>query len=137
MGESRDGKNGPAFLDADPLAAIQGIAGLAMFTLATVLAFRSIRARMYEAFLLSHLLLIAGSLLSLYYHRTEFNQWIKAGVALWAMDRGVRIVRSVVINKAWAAVKSKATRIEVMPGGEVMRVTLDREWFTWSPGQHA
>lgn len=106
-----------------------------MFTLALILSIRPIRSRFYETFLLSHLLLIAGSLLSLYYHQTEINHWIKAGVALWAMDRGVRMIKWIMINKMWQG-KRQDVKVEVMEG-DVMRLTVRGSALKWSPGQHA
>lgn len=98
-----------------------------------------IRHAFYEAFLVLHILAAVTACIGLWYHlaaKPEYAQWLnylKAAIALWALDRGFRLAR---IGYRNFGRKMTTATVEVLPG-EALRVTLrvTRPW-QFQPGQH-
>ncbi|PWW75021.1 hypothetical protein C7212DRAFT_282248 [Tuber magnatum] len=97
----------------------------------------ALRHAFYETFLVLHIMAAALAVIALYYH-LAFKGYpslrhVKIVIALWAFDRGLRLLRVLYRN-----VGRKMTRAtcEALPG-DAVRVTLHlaRPW-TFKPGQH-
>lgn len=92
----------------------------------------------YETFKLAHIALAIVSVLGLWYHLDLKHlpqiKYLYAVVALWAFDRGARLLRLGYRNLGAGGTK---TLVEALPGGACrVTVTMARPW-TFKPGQHA
>ncbi|KAG5645748.1 hypothetical protein DXG03_005285 [Asterophora parasitica] len=79
-----------------------GVFATVTMSLMIPLAIRPIREKLYELFLLLHIVLAAATLVLLFYHVTEmdgtYDAWLWACVGLWVFDRVLRYVRVGVLS---------------------------------------
>ncbi|WWC90930.1 uncharacterized protein L201_005868 [Kwoniella dendrophila CBS 6074] len=79
-----------------------GIFALICFILLVVLSIKPFRARWYEFFLVTHIILAMLSLILLYFHLTHmrgrFDPYVYACGAVWGFDRVIRLLRVFVLT---------------------------------------
>nr|XP_018261247.1 uncharacterized protein I303_05683 [Kwoniella dejecticola CBS 10117]OBR83405.1 hypothetical protein I303_05683 [Kwoniella dejecticola CBS 10117] len=90
-----------------------GIFALICFVFLVVLSIKPIRSRWYELFLITHIALALMSLVLLYFHLThmkgKYNPWVWACVAVWCLDRAIRVARVLVLTHKALSKKGKNT----------------------------
>lgn len=97
----------------------------------------AIRHAFYETFLALHIIGVAVACAGLWYHlalqQTPWLNYLKGAIALWAFDRGLRLLWLLYRN---VGRKMTTTTVEALPG-EAVRVTIrmTRPW-RFRPGQH-
>ncbi|KAG9118763.1 hypothetical protein FRC07_006558, partial [Ceratobasidium sp. 392] len=95
-----------------------GVVAVVAFTLATLLSFRPIRNMAYEFFLVCHIVLVAMYLIFGLFHVPEVKFRFWPALAIWALDRALRALRLVVLNKLW---------LNILPMGKVVdEATIER-----------
>ncbi|KAF2432090.1 hypothetical protein EJ08DRAFT_695889 [Tothia fuscella] len=104
----------------------------------TAILFQSpsiVRHAFYETFLHTHILLAILALAAVWVHLKDFalmKSFIKGCIAIWAFDRGARILR--ILYRSGFSTKAD---IEVLPGDAVkITVKMPRPW-KFQPGSHA
>ncbi|GLB33682.1 putative FAD-binding domain containing protein [Lyophyllum shimeji] len=116
-----------------------GAAGLAAFSLATVLSLRPIRHFAFEFFLVCHIVLTAIFLICGYFHAREQDRgsYIWPALTLWALDRFLRLARVVYNNRLWklGRPENSLATVELLTE-DTIRLTVRRR-ISWTPGQHA
>ncbi|KAG5648723.1 hypothetical protein DXG03_000070 [Asterophora parasitica] len=79
-----------------------GVFATVTMSLIIPLAIRPIRQKLYELFLIVHIVLAVATLVLLFYHVTEmdgeYDAWLWACVGIWAFDRFLRYVRVGVLS---------------------------------------
>jgi len=97
----------------------------------------ALRHAFYETFLVLHIIAVALAVTGVYYHLSikgyVWLWYLKVAIALWAFDRGLRLLRVLYRN---VGRKMTTATCEALPG-DAIRVTLHlaRPW-TFKPGQH-
>ncbi|OCF57482.1 hypothetical protein L486_04940 [Kwoniella mangroviensis CBS 10435] len=98
-----------------------GIFALICFILLATLSIKPIRTRWYEIFLITHIALALCSLVLLYFHLThmkgKYNPYVWACVAVWCLDRVIRLLRIIVLTYKALSQKGKNT-IAVMSNND-------------------
>ncbi|KAJ3554162.1 hypothetical protein NM688_g3250 [Phlebia brevispora] len=116
-----------------------GAAGLAAFTLATILSFRPIRNAFFEFFLLSHIVLVGIFLVGGYIHARDpgYGNYIWPALVVWGFDRALRAVRLFWNSRSGnnQDASSSLATVELV-SHDTVRMTLRRRMH-WKPGQHA
>ncbi|KAL5487797.1 FRP1_3 [Sanghuangporus weigelae] len=116
-----------------------GVAGLAAFSLATVLSVRPIRIKLFEFFLVSHIVLIFIFILGGLIHAgsREFGDYFWPAFLVWGLDRVLRLGRLIWNNRIWTRSSSDAHRASVeLLTSDTVKLTLRRR-MNWTAGQHA
>ncbi|OBZ76332.1 putative ferric reductase transmembrane component [Grifola frondosa] len=116
-----------------------GVAGLAAFTLTTILSIRPVRNMFFEFFLLSHIALVGIFLVGGYLHAREpgWGDYIWPALVVWAFDRVLRFSRLLWNNRGKHGSGHEHTTATVeLITSDTIRLTLRRR-FDWSAGQHA
>ncbi|KAL7275679.1 hypothetical protein RUND412_001366 [Rhizina undulata] len=114
-----------------------GFVGTVCFVFLMVHSPSIFRHAFYETFLVLHICAAAIAVAGLFYHLAFKNfvwlKYVKTAIALWAFDRGIRLVRIVYRN---VSRKITTATVEALPG-DAVRVTLRlaRPW-KFRPGQH-
>ncbi|WVQ79682.1 hypothetical protein IAT38_001782 [Cryptococcus sp. DSM 104549] len=75
-----------------------GFTGIFSITLLALISLPWFRRRMFEFFLVMHIVLVALMLAAFVMHWRAMDVWIYPGVGLWAADRILRVVRMVYYN---------------------------------------
>ncbi|EKM76674.1 hypothetical protein AGABI1DRAFT_78091 [Agaricus bisporus var. burnettii JB137-S8] len=120
-----------------------GVLAAAALTLLCIVWVRPIRGKAYELFLVTHLLLALIIVLSAYFHakRREVAQFVWPAMALWALDRFIRMCRlaiSFFAKKHESGRKiSSEPKVEILPGHLIRLTTPTPKFFHWRPGQTA
>lgn len=122
----------------------QGFTALLAFTLLTVTSIRWVRQRIYEFFLVTHVLLAALTLAAFIMHWRAVDKWIYPGIGLWAADRLFRILRLVILNKLWTVIPtptasnlpSTATLTLLTPSTLKVSFQTPAAVLQWTAGQH-
>ncbi|PUU72988.1 ferric reductase like transmembrane component-domain-containing protein [Tuber borchii] len=97
----------------------------------------ALRHAFYETFLVLHIIAAALAVTGVYHHLAikgyTWLRYVKVVIALWAFDRGLRLLRVLYRN---VGRKMTTATCEALPG-DAIRVTLHiaRPW-TFRPGQH-
>lgn len=123
-----------------------GIVGTVLVCLVAGLAILPIRARVYELFLASHVVLVVLTLVATWYHivphfghQFGYEVWLYIAFAFWGWDRFLRIGRIVLYNGLGVG-RVKAT-VEAVPGtdGKIMEITVFPRvsWGFGNAGQHS
>lgn len=109
--------------------------GYVGITAMAILVFQSLyvlRSRRYEIFLLVHILMAIVTIISGWHHTKNFNgiELFYASVAVWALDRVIRLFRLISFGIQPATLQLKAN--------ETVKVTVNRPSY-WKPypGSHA
>ncbi|GAB1524896.1 ferric-chelate reductase Frp1 [Rhizoctonia solani] len=117
-----------------------GVVSMAAFSLAALLSVRPIRNMAYEGFLISHIILVAMYLTFGLLHVPEVKYRFWPALAIWALDRLLRVLRVIVINKLWTCILPSGKRLEDATlervSSDTVRLTVRRS-FKWRSGQHA
>lgn len=117
-----------------------GVVSMVAFTLATLLSFRPIRNMAREAFLVIHIVLVAMYLIFGLFHAPKVKYRFWPALAIWALDRLLRCMRLIVLNRLWMSIFPGKSRLEDATlervSSDTVRLTVRRD-FTWSSGQHA
>ncbi|KAF7302736.1 putative Ferric-chelate reductase [Mycena chlorophos] len=126
--------NGPWF--------IWGCVGMVALFILVFSSLRPIRERMYETFLVVHVLMavftIVGTqlhIIFLYGHHYNYRNWLWGPVALWSIDRFVRLVRMYVMSSG----EARNIVVAAVPDtdGTVLRITVPKpRAYTPAPGHH-
>ncbi|KAK4213728.1 hypothetical protein QBC37DRAFT_343462 [Rhypophila decipiens] len=125
-----------------------GIVGTVLLCLVVGLAILPIRARAYELFLATHVVLVVLGLVSTWYHLVPhfgyqfgYQVWLYIAFAFWGWDRFVRIVRIGVYNHLLGGEGRTKATVEAVPGtdGRIMEITVypRTNWGFGRPGQHS
>ncbi|KAI0833567.1 putative ferric-chelate reductase [Trametes gibbosa] len=105
-----------------------GVFATVFMCLLLPLSILPLRKKLYEFFLIVHILLALVTLILLFYHIEifdgEYEPWLWACVAIWVFDRFLRIVRVAVLS--FNAFRSGGNTVAVMTGGEqgLVRMTV-------------
>ncbi|CAE6393364.1 unnamed protein product [Rhizoctonia solani] len=138
FGRWRLGLRGHASLDEVDIRF--GVVSMAAFSLAALLSVRPIRNMAYEAFLVSHIILVAMYLIFGLLHVPEVKYRFWPALAIWALDRLLRMLRMVILNKLWVHVFPVGKRFDDATlervSSDTVRLTVHRS-FKWRSGQHA
>lgn len=117
-----------------------GVVSMAAFTLATVLSLRPIRNLAYEAFLVTHIILVAMYLIFGLFHVPEVKYRFWPALAIWALDRFLRSLRLIILNRLWLNTFPAGKRLDEATlervSSDTVRLTVRRD-FKWTSGQHA
>ncbi|GJN93475.1 hypothetical protein Rhopal_006532-T1 [Rhodotorula paludigena] len=114
-----------------------GIAMLVGLFLVCFFAWKPIRARWYELFLIAHVVGVIMILVGIIYHVPALKVWLYVPLAFWIFERFARALQLVSINLLCRfkfrapLIKARATLIE---GAVVLHVPFKGEW---AAGQHA
>lgn len=96
----------------------------------------------YEAFLIIHITMSIIFVVGSYYHWPRLGEWCWVGLVIWAFDRIFSLLRMFWVNMAWLLPLSSrradhsACTVDLVDPN-VVRLTVKRNNFKWSPGQHA
>ncbi|WWC71328.1 uncharacterized protein I206_105282 [Kwoniella pini CBS 10737] len=120
-----------------------GFTGTFAITLLSVLSLPYFRRKLFEFFLVMHIVLVALMLAAFVMHWRAMDVWIYPGAALWAADRIIRVLRLILLNKLWirpslsaSEIPSKATISLLTPSTLLVRFTSPSEHLNWSAGHH-
>ncbi|WWC63559.1 uncharacterized protein I303_106163 [Kwoniella dejecticola CBS 10117] len=120
-----------------------GFTGTFAITLLSLLSLPYFRRKLFEFFLVMHIVLVALMLAAFVMHWRAMDVWIYPGAALWAADRLLRVLRLVILNKLWirpslsaSEIPSKATISLLTPSTLLLRFTSPSEHLNWSAGHH-
>lgn len=133
------GKHGPT---TDPVLFNSGVVAIVGLTLMFLTSFRFFRHMLYETFLFVHVTMCIMFLVGCYFHFKRLRYWAWAGLVVWGFDRALGFLRMFVANKGWFLCvpgkreQTSACTAELLEG-EVVRLTVRRPLFKFSPGQHA
>jgi predicted ferric reductase len=122
----------------------QGFTGLLAFTLLNITSLRWVRQKIYEFFLITHILLAALTLAAFIMHWRAVGKWIYPGIGLWAADRLFRILRLFILNKLWTVIPSPtaanlpstATLTLLTPSTLKISFQTPSPHLSWAAGQH-
>lgn len=121
---------------------LSGMLGSVAALIMWLTSFALVRKVAYEFFLVVHILMCFIFIVASWYHWPRLGWWCWTGLIFWGFDRGIGFLRMIIVNKAWLLpFKSKrdqhsACTVELVDP-QVLRVTVPRNLFKWSPGQHA
>lgn len=133
------GHHGPT---TDPVLFRSGVVAIIGLSLMFLTSFRFVRHMLYETFLFVHVTMCIMFLVGCYFHFRRLRYWAWAALIVWGFDRGLGFLRMFLVNKGWfLCVPSKreetsSCTCELLEG-EVVRLTVRRPLFKFSPGQHA
>ncbi|KAJ3737340.1 ferric reductase NAD binding domain-containing protein [Lentinula guzmanii] len=126
-----------------------GILAAASLTSLCIISLRPVRARAYEFFFYTHLVLVLLVLVGAYRHTENFSPlvfsyqtYIWPSFIIWGIDRIIRVIRLVAFNHTYFGFDSGAGKAldattELLTP-KCVRLTLKRPpHFKWSPGQVA
>ncbi|KEF61932.1 uncharacterized protein A1O9_03504 [Exophiala aquamarina CBS 119918] len=120
-----------------------GFASWCILTAIVAFSFAPIRRFNYEVFVISHLVLFAGLIGSIYTHVTYGKTYIWFCVGIFFLDRTARLAVAAVANLSFLHRRSPgrhwlwANRATLTPlPGNITRITIDKPVLKWSPGQH-
>ncbi|WVR03813.1 hypothetical protein IAU60_000809 [Kwoniella sp. DSM 27419] len=110
---------------------VTGVVATVLMSLMVPLSVRPFRERYYEIFLIIHILFAIGSLVILWYHvfimDGEYDPWIWATVAVWALDRFVRVCRVLVLTHKALGRSGKNTVATMSTVGDTGLIRLSVE----------
>ncbi|KAF9074427.1 iron reductase [Rhodocollybia butyracea] len=120
---------------------------LAAFSLIILclISIRPVRARAYEFFFCTHLILVLLILIGSFYHTKNFSyhMYVWPSFVIWGVDRGIRTTRLILFNHLYFGLGSSAGNHTLDANTELItpecvRLTLKRPpHFKWAPGQLA
>ncbi|QRV87582.1 Ferric reductase like transmembrane component [Ceratobasidium sp. AG-Ba] len=117
-----------------------GVVAMTAFTLATLLSLRPIRNMAYEVFLICHIILVAMYLIFGLFHVPEVKYRFWPALAIWALDRALRALRLIILNKLWLSIFPLGHVVEEaiveQVSSDTVRLTVRRD-IKWTSGQHA
>ncbi|KAH9847648.1 putative ferric-chelate reductase [Lenzites betulinus] len=105
-----------------------GVFATVFMCLLLPLSILPIRKKLYEIFLIIHILLALVTLILLFYHIQifdgEYEPWLWACVGVWVFDRAIRIIRVAVLS--FSAFRSGGNTVAIMTGGDqsLIRMTV-------------
>ena len=109
-----------------------GVAATCLGGIIVFFSFGVFRRHFYETFLLLHIVLSALFLYACWEHVTSIGsiEWVYAAIAIWGVDRIVRIVRIALLGFPKADLK--------LVGSDFIRVTITKQKKLWKakPGQY-
>ncbi|KAJ4488390.1 ferric reductase NAD binding domain-containing protein [Lentinula aciculospora] len=121
-----------------------GILAVSSLTSLCIISVKPVRARAYEFFFYTHLVLVLLFLVGAYRHTEEFSYqtYIWPSFVIWGVDRIVRVIRLVVFNHTYFGFGSGlGTALDAsaeLLTPKCVRLTLKRPpHFKWTPGQIA
>ena len=140
-----EGASGYAAMAAEPFY-WWGIIGTIALCLVITFALLPFRARFYEPFLVTHIVLVILSLVATWYHlvphfgyKFGYQTWLYISFGFWAGDRFLRLVRVLLYNHL-AGSGSEAT-VQAVPGSDGMLIEITIfprvAWGFGRPGQHS
>ncbi|CAK7273668.1 hypothetical protein SEPCBS57363_005767 [Sporothrix epigloea] len=108
------------------------------FLVIGLLSISPLRHALYETFKIVHVIAAAVAIMGVWYHLKLLKLpqivYLYSVVALWAIDRLVRVLRVIYHNMGHGGTK---TLVEALPGNACrVTVTMARGWH-FKPGQHA
>ncbi|WVF65762.1 hypothetical protein IAT40_000496 [Kwoniella sp. CBS 6097] len=90
-----------------------GVIATIVMSLMIPLSVRPFREKFYEVFLIIHILFALIALVTLWYHvyifEGQYDPWIWASVAVWALDRLVRVCRALILTRKALSKSGKNT----------------------------
>lgn len=131
------GKHGPG-----TVIFLSGMLGSVAVLVLWLTSFQLVRKTFYELFLFFHITMGIMFIVASYYHWPRMAEWTWIALLLWGIDRFVAFARLFFHNKTWLMWSSarhaehSGSTVELIDD-DVVRVTVNRPLFKWSPGQHA
>ncbi|CAK7218463.1 hypothetical protein SEUCBS140593_003552 [Sporothrix eucalyptigena] len=123
-----------------------GIVATIAFSLAASIAVLPMRTRLYEIFLVVHIVLAILALIGCWYHLVPhfgftygYQTWLYICFAFWAFDRVARVGRLLFYSRVtvFTAPQQQAT-IEAVPGTtNLVHVIIYPRTWNFGPGQHS
>lgn len=120
-----------------------GFAAWCLLTAVVFTSFLPMRRLSYEVFVVSHLVLFAGTIGAIMLHVDYGQTYIWVCVALFFFDRFVRFVTTLFANLSIFHSRKEgrdwlwANKAQLTPlPGNITRITIDKPVLKWSPGQH-
>ncbi|CAK7236613.1 hypothetical protein SBRCBS47491_009698 [Sporothrix bragantina] len=123
-----------------------GIVATIAFSLAASIAVLPVRTRLYEVFLVVHIVLAILALVGCWYHLVPhfgftygYQTWLYICFAFWAFDRVARVARVLYYShiSVFNAPQQQAT-VEAVPGCDnLVHVTVYPRTWSYGPGQHS
>lgn len=113
-----------------------GIAAMVGGFVSVVVAIHAIRNRTYEVFLCLHIMGAVLMLMGSFYHRPIMEPWVHAAAAIWAFERAVRIMMSVLDRfHSKVILRTPVVRAEASLQHGAIKVSVPFSG-TWKAGQH-
>lgn len=118
-----------------------GFAGWVILTFIMFATVAPIRRRNYEIFVLSHIILIAGLVYTIFIHVDDGINYVWTCIAIWSLDRVLRTACTVYLNLRifrWGKAQpfwSNSATLTPLPGN-LTRITIDAPATSWKAGQH-
>ena len=113
-----------------------GTIGTIAMSLAVAFSVLPVRLRIYEPFVLVHIILAVVVIMGCWYHvdfRSSriwgYKSWLYLCIAFWGFDRAVRFAR--IVQRNWFGKASRAYA-ELLPGNEIIKVTVYPS-MSWKP----
>jgi len=131
------GKHGPGH-EVFTTGVVAAVALLVMF----LTSFKFIRARLWEAFMVFHVVFGLMFITAAWAHWPPFKNWIFPCIILWGFDRLCGVLRLIVLNKWWSLPLRRSkklpehTAVIELVDPNVVRIAFNRPLLKWSPGQH-
>jgi predicted ferric reductase len=121
---------------------LSGMLGSVAALILWLTSFALARRIAYEFFLVTHILMSVLFIVGSYYHWPRLGEWCWVGLVIWGFDRVVAAARMFIVNKAWLMPLSSRRSehsgcVVELVEQDVVRLTVNRPLFRWSPGQHA
>lgn len=115
----------------------EGLAAFTALCLIILISPAPFRRAFYETFLHLHQALAVAFLAAVWLHTEEYTKHhdiLKAVVAIWVLERLIRLVRLVIHNFGHGGTRAE---VSILPGDAVqIKMTLARPW-SFAAGQHA
>jgi ferric-chelate reductase len=120
------GKSGIFIAQAKKPMFTWGLVGVAGLTFMVFTSIPIVRRRLYNIFMVSHILGLAGFLLGLAMHVPEALPYVLAGAGLYALELICRAFKT----------KVATAELKIMPGADSIVVSIPRIRTGWRAGQH-
>lgn len=121
---------------------LSGMLGAVAVLVLWLTSFQIVRKTFYEIFLFFHITMGIMFIVASYYHWPRMAEWTWIALLLWGIDRFVAFARLFFYNKSWlmwssARHEEHSGSVVELIDHDVVRVTVTRPLFKWTPGQHA
>lgn len=121
---------------------LSGMVGAVAALVLWLTSFQIVRKTFYELFIFFHITMGIMFIVASYYHWPRMAEWTWVALLLWGIDRFCAFARLFIVNKSWllwssARREEHSGSVVELIDEDVVRVTVNRPLFKWSPGQHA
>lgn len=118
---------------------IWGLVGFIAACLLFLGTFPFIMKSRYEVFFAIHAVVVILYVVGSWIHQPDNRGWLYASIAVWALDRALRIVRTVGFNGVFRSKEHRPSEARIWKvSDDTVRIELHRPDFpSWKPGSHA